>query len=136
MSAAKCTVSLIALQLASTCTNCTKLLLSVAAAPPPSPLLQWHFFLPYSSKNFPFGLGITEHTVPEQESNISKKMTTKGTWTFYLRRLLLFARLSYYFIPCFRLTKSPTLLSAPLLSSTQQVSLVVIENVTSNCARF
>ena len=57
-------------------------------------------------------------------------MTTKETWTFYLRRLLLFARLSYYFIPCLRLTNSPTLPSAPLLSSTQQVSLVVIENVT------
>ena len=70
------------------------------------------------------------HTVPEQESNIGKKMTTKETWTFYLRRLLLFARLSYYFIPCLRLTNSPTLPSAPLLSSTQQVSLVVIEYVT------
>ena len=57
-------------------------------------------------------------------------MTTKETWTFYLRRLLLFARLSYYFIPCLRLTKSPTLPSAPLLYSTQQVSSVVIENVT------
>ena len=53
------------------------------------------------------------HTVPEQESNIGKKMTTKETWTFYLRRLLLFARLSYYFIPCLRLTKLSTLLPAP-----------------------
>ena len=70
------------------------------------------------------------HTVPEQKLNNSKKMTTKETWTFYLRRLLLFSGLSYYFIPCLRLTKSSMLLSAPLLASTQQVSLVVIENVT------
>ena len=53
------------------------------------------------------------HTVPEQELNISQKMTTKETWTFYLRQLLLFIRLSYYFVPCVRLTKSSTLVSAP-----------------------
>ena len=70
------------------------------------------------------------HTVPEQELNISKKMTTMETWTFYSRRLFLFARLSYYFIAVLRLTKSSTLLSAPVLASTQQVPLVVIENVT------
>ena len=63
------------------------------------------------------------HTVPEQESNIGKKMTTKETWTFYLRRLLLFARLSYYFIPCLRLTKSSTLLLIRFPVSTQQVSI-------------
>ena len=45
------------------------------------------------------------------------------TWTFYLRRLFLFARLSYYFIAVLRLTKSSTLLSTPVLSSTQQVSI-------------
>ena len=57
-------------------------------------------------------------------------MTTKGTWTFFLRRLFLFARLSYYIIAVLRFTKSSTLLSAPVLASTQQVPLVVIENVT------
>ena len=57
-------------------------------------------------------------------------MTTKETWTFFLRRLFLFARLSYYIIAVLRFTKSSTLLSAPVLASTQQVSLVVIENVT------
>ena len=67
---------------------------------------------------------------PEQELNISKKMTTKETWTFYLRRLFLFARSSYYFIAILMLTKSSTLLSAPVLAGTQQVSLIVIENVT------
>ena len=70
------------------------------------------------------------HTVPEQELNISKKMTTMETWTFYSRRLFLFARLSYYFIAVLRLTKSSTLLSALVLASTQQVFLVVIENIT------
>ena len=46
------------------------------------------------------------------------------TWTFfYLRRLLLFARLSYYFIPCLRLTKSSTILSTRFPVSTQQVSI-------------
>ena len=70
------------------------------------------------------------HTVPEQELNISKKMTTMETWTFYSRRLFLFARLSYYFIAVLRLTKSSTLLSAPVLASTRQVSIVVIEIVT------
>ena len=34
------------------------------------------------------------------------------TWTFYLRQLSLFARLSYYFIAVLGLTKSSTLLSA------------------------
>ena len=72
----------------------------------------------------------TSHTVLEEKFNISQKMTTRETWTFYFRPLLLFARLSYYFIPCLRLTKSSTLLPAPLLASTKQVSLVVIENVT------
>ena len=57
-------------------------------------------------------------------------MTTKGTWTFFLRRLFLFARLSYYIIAVLRFKKSSTLLSAPVLASTQQVPLVVIENVT------
>ena len=52
-----------------------------------------------------------------------QKMTTIETWTFYLRRLFLFARLSYYFIAVLRLTKSSTLLSAPVLASTQQVSI-------------
>ena len=70
------------------------------------------------------------YTVPEQELKISKNMTTMETWTFYLRRLFLFARLSYYFIAVLRLTKSFMLLSAPVLASTQQVSIVVIENVT------
>ena len=70
------------------------------------------------------------HTVPEQELNVSKKMTTMETWTFYSRRLFLFARLSYYFIAVLRLTKSSTLLSAPVLASNRQVSIVVIENVT------
>ena len=46
------------------------------------------------------------HNVPEQELNISKKMTTMETWTFYFRRLFLFARLSYYFIAVLRLTKA------------------------------
>ena len=69
------------------------------------------------------------HTVPEQELNISKKMTTMETWTFYLRRLFIFARLSYYFIAVLRLTKLSTLLSAPVLASTQQVSIVVIEKL-------
>ena len=59
-----------------------------------------------------------------------QKMTTKETWTFYLRRLFLFARLSYYFIAVLRLTKLSMLLSAPILASTQKVSIVVIENVT------
>ena len=72
----------------------------------------------------------TVHTVPEQKLNNSKKMTTKGTWTFFLRRLFLFARLSYYFIAVLRLTKLSMLLSAPVLASTQQVSIVIIENVT------
>ena len=72
----------------------------------------------------------TSHTVLEEKLNISQKMTTRETWTFYFRPLPLFARLSYYFIPCLRLTKLSTLLPAPLLASTQQVSLVVIENVT------
>ena len=46
------------------------------------------------------------------------------TWTFfYLRRLLLFARLSYYFVPCVRLTKSSTLLLIRFPVSTQQVSI-------------
>ena len=49
-----------------------------------------------------------------------------------MRKLLLFSvGLSYYFIPCLRLTKSSTILSAHLLASNQQVSLVVIENVTN-----
>ena len=52
------------------------------------------------------------------------------TWTFYSRRLFLFARLSCYFIAVLRLTKSSTLLSALVLASTQQVFLVVIENIT------
>ena len=34
------------------------------------------------------------------------------------------------FIPCLRITKSSTLLLAPVLASTQQVSIEVIENVT------
>ena len=68
------------------------------------------------------------HTVPEQELNISKKMTTMETWTFYSRRLFLFARLSYYFIAVLRLTKSSTLLSAFGQHSANY--LVVIENVT------
>ena len=59
-----------------------------------------------------------------------QKMTTTETWTFYLRRLLIFVRLSYYLMPCLRLTKSSTILLAHLLASTQQVSLAVIENVT------
>ena len=59
-----------------------------------------------------------------------QKMTTMETWTFYSRQLFLFARLSYYFITVLRLTKSSTLLSAPVLASTRQVSIVVIENVT------
>ena len=46
------------------------------------------------------------------------------TWTFfYLRRLSLFARLSYYFTPCLRLTKSSTLLPTQFPVSTQQVSI-------------
>ena len=57
-------------------------------------------------------------------------MTSMETWTFYLRRLFLFARLSYCLIAVLRLTKSSTPLSAPVLASTQQVSIVVIENVT------
>ena len=57
-------------------------------------------------------------------------MTTMETWTFYLRWPFLFAGLSYYFIAVLRLTKSPTLLSASVLASTQQVSIEVIENVT------
>ena len=69
----------------------------------------------------------TVNTVPEQ------KMTTKETWTFYLRRLFLFARLSYFFIAVLMLTKSSTLLSAPVFASTQQVSIVIIENVTDIC---
>ena len=48
----------------------------------------------------------------------------------YLRQLFLFARLSYYFIAVLRLTKLSMLLSAPILASTQKVSIVVIENVT------
>ena len=49
------------------------------------------------------------------------------TWIFfYLRRLLLFARLSYYFIPCLRLTKSSTLLSSRFPVSSFHM---VIENV-------
>ena len=28
------------------------------------------------------------HTVPEQKMNISKKMTTKETWTFYLLKTI------------------------------------------------
>ena len=63
------------------------------------------------------------YTVPEQELKISKNMTTMETWTFYLRQLFLFAGLSYYFIAVLRLTKSSTLLSAPVLASTQQVAL-------------
>ena len=43
-----------------------------------------------------------------------QKMTTMETWTFYSRQLFLFARLSYYFIAVLRLTKSSTLLSAPV----------------------
>ena len=49
-------------------------------------------------------------------------MTTMETWTFYLRRLFLFARLSFYFIAVLRLKKSSTLLLAPVLASTQHSS--------------
>ena len=66
-----------------------------------------------------------EHTVPAQKSNISKKIIGGRSLTFsflkIIRRLLLFARLSYYFTPYNRLTdyslqvhklkKSSTLLS-------------------------
>ena len=69
----------------------------------------------------------TTHTVQEQELGISKTMTSKKTWTFYLRRLLLFVRLSYYFNTMSQAQKSSTILSAHLLASTQQVSLVVIK---------
>ena len=65
------------------------------------------------------------HTVPAQKSNISKKIIGGKSLTFsflkIIRRLLLFARLSYYFTPYNRLTdyslqvhkltKSSTLLS-------------------------
>ena len=65
------------------------------------------------------------HTVPAQKSNISKKIIGGRSLTFsflkIIRRLLLFARLSYYFTPYNRLTdyslqvhkltKSSTLLS-------------------------
>ena len=61
-----------------------------------------------------------DHTIPEQELNISKKVITVET--FYLRLLFLFARLSYYFIAVLRLKKSSTLLLAPVLASTQHSS--------------
>ena len=73
---------------------------------PPSPAL-WLFQVVMMTRRMRM-----VHTVPEQELNISKKMTTMETWTFYSRRLFLFVRLLYYFIAVLRLTKSSTLLSA------------------------
>ena len=73
---------------------------------------------------------VTIHTVPEQELKISKKNDHMETWTFYLRQLSLFARLSYYFIAVLGLTKSSTLLSALRFGQHSASFHMVIENVT------
>ena len=46
----------------------------------------------------------SEHTVPAQKSNISKKMIVGVSLTFSFLKIILFARLSYYFLPHIRLT--------------------------------
>ena len=66
--------------------------------------------------------GFRSQDLAKINGNISKKMTTMETWTFYLRWPFLFAGLSYYFIAVLRLKKSSTLLLAPVLASTQHSS--------------
>ena len=77
---------------------------------------------------------INTHTVPEQKLNISKKMTTKGTSTIFLSKdhktTLTFCQVIILLYTSSRLTESSTLISIPILVSTQQASILVIENIT------
>ena len=61
---------------------------------------------------------ITPHTVPAQKSNIIKKMSVGKSLTFsfimIIRRLLLFARLSYYFSPVHTIYQAHRLLTSGL----------------------
>ena len=69
------------------------------------------------------------HTVPEKESNISKKMTTKETWTFYFRQLLIFARLSLLYTMSQAHKVVHASVSPPFVQHAAS-SLVVIQYVT------
>ena len=76
---------------------------------------------------------INTHTVPEQKLNISKKMTKKGTSTIFLSKdhktTLTFCQVITLLYTILRLTKSSTLLSAPVLASRIYTSPPIIENL-------
>ena len=97
--------------------------------------------VPFPGRGFPFTAHTAyttyANTVPAQKSNISIKMIGGKSLTFpslkIIRRLLLYARLLYHFLPYNRLTdyskqvhkltKLSTLLSAPVLASRIHTSL-------------